>query len=101
MGEADPLLGSGKSTADKSFFQSATAIYMLTLYTALACFQCIFWFTFSSDPKHMKPYYGISDGTLDLLLSWGPIIFVPVVPVASWMFMRYNGIRNSIRAGMS
>ena len=37
--------------------------------------------------------------TIDLLLNWGPIVFLVVVPFASWLLSRDNGIRLTLRLG--
>jgi hypothetical protein len=35
---------------------------------------------------------GVDEGTIDLLLNWGAIIFIPVLPYVSWLQTRPNGL---------
>ena len=35
---------------------------------------------------------GVDDATIDLLLNWGTIIYIPVLPYVSWLQTRPNGL---------
>lgn len=48
--------------------------------------HCIFWITPCS-------YYGFGDGTINQLLNWGPITFVPTVPFVAWILQRKDGVK--------
>jgi len=44
----------------------------------------MFWFIFSSNTNATKSYYpGMTDNTLSLLLNYGPICFIPLLPFAT------------------
>eukprot|EP00048_Salpingoeca_helianthica_P019895 m.246035 g.246035 ORF g.246035 m.246035 type:complete len:468 (-) comp40654_c0_seq1:22-1425(-) len=74
--------------------------YTLIIFFLLTTFQTTFWFTFSSVPDTVTAYYpGMTDDDLDLLLNWGPIIFVPVVPVVSWYLTRPSGLAHAMLLG--
>jgi hypothetical protein len=34
----------------------------------------------------------VDDATIDLLLNWGTIIYIPVLPYVSWLQTRPNGL---------
>jgi hypothetical protein len=34
----------------------------------------------------------VDEGTIDLLLNWGAIVFIPVLPYVSWLQTRPNGL---------
>ena len=80
------------------FFQSLRR-YTLAVFALLTTNQTIFWFTFSSAPIPVNSYYGTSDADLDLLLNWGPIIFLPVCPLIAWLLRRPGGLNIAMRSG--
>ena len=47
----------------------------------------------------MNAYFGTSDADLDLLLNWGPIIFLPVCPLVACILRRPTGLNTAIRCG--
>jgi FLVCR family MFS transporter len=63
--------------------------------------QCLVWFTYSSEPTAFQEYFGIDTRQVDLLLNWGPIFFVPVSPLVSWLLASHNGIRRTMLVGTS
>eukprot|EP00041_Stephanoeca_diplocostata_P026258 m.704211 g.704211 ORF g.704211 m.704211 type:complete len:392 (-) comp22919_c0_seq22:1518-2693(-) len=71
--------------------------YILGLFFFLTANQCLFWFTFSSDPTAVSRYYGFGDGTINQLLNWGPITFVPTVPFVAWILQRKDGVQVAMR----
>lgn len=72
--------------------------YVLALFFVLMANQCLFWFTFSADPATFKKYYpGLTTPTIDQLLNWGPITFVPTVPFVSWLLIQENGLQKCMR----
>jgi len=74
--------------------------YIMAAFCTLTCTQCLVWFTFSSvDEDITKEYYGIGRASHDLLLNWGPIIFLPVTPFASWLLTQPEGLRRTMLYG--
>ena len=67
--------------------------YVLFVFSFLAFNQCLIWLTFSPVARNTEKYYNISEATIDLLLNWGPIIFIPCLPLASILLNTPNGLR--------
>jgi hypothetical protein len=79
--------------APPSFEASPARFYVLFAFCLLSFNQCLFWITFSPIAGNAKEYYGIDDGQIALLLNWGPIIYIPVCGVTSWLTSQKNGLR--------
>jgi len=87
--ETAPLL-----TQKSTFGPVRLRFYVLVVFCLTTFTQCLTWMTFSSVPAAVSEFYpGITSGTIDLLLNWGPIGYIPAVPVASWMAGRIGGLR--------
>jgi len=67
--------------------------YVLFLFCFLAFNQCLIWSTFSPIYESTQKYYNISESTLDLFLAWGPIFFIPCLPLTYILLNRQNGLR--------
>jgi len=80
------------------YFQSLHR-YTLAVFALLTTNQTIFWFSFSSAPVPVNSYFGTDDADLDLLLNWGPIIFLPVCPFVAWLLRRSGGLNIAMRTG--
>lgn len=88
--ENAPLLGEKPIT----FGTVRLRFYVLFIFAITSFLQSMNWMTFSSVPDAVSEYYpGITNGTIDLLLNWGPIAYIPSVPVGSWMCGRVGGLR--------
>ena len=60
----------------------------------------MFWFLYSSMPNATISYYpGMTLGTVDLLLNWGCIVFILIMPFGSYLLTRKNGLWLSIKIG--
>ena len=70
--------------------------YVLFVFSLLAFNQCIIWLTFSPIARSVKAYYHISDSTVILLLNWGPIIFIPCLPLTYVLLNKPNGLRKCV-----
>ncbi|CAF1105654.1 unnamed protein product [Adineta ricciae] len=70
--------------------------YILGVFSFLAFNQCAFWLTFSPISPSTQTYYGIPSATVDLLLNWGPIIFIPCLPFVYLLLNRKNGLRYTV-----
>src|SRR5579871_900766 len=70
--------------------------YVLFVFSFLAFNQCLMWLTFSPIARNAETYYNITEATVDLLLNWGPIIFIPVLPFTSILLNRPNGLRHCV-----
>jgi FLVCR family MFS transporter len=69
------------------------------VFALLTTNQCIFWFSFSSAPVAVNSYFGTTDADLDLLLNWGPIVFLPVCPFVASLLRRPAGLNRAMRMG--
>jgi hypothetical protein len=54
------------------------------------------WLTFSPIARSAETYYHISEVTIDLLLNWGSIIFIPCLPLAYILLNKHHGLRRCI-----
>lgn len=70
--------------------------YVLFLFALLAFNQCWIWLTFSPIARSTEQYYHISETTIDLLLNWGPIIFIPCLPLTYFLLNRPHGLRKCV-----
>eukprot|EP00928_Gymnodinium_smaydae_P024442 TRINITY_DN19775_c0_g1_i1.p1 TRINITY_DN19775_c0_g1~~TRINITY_DN19775_c0_g1_i1.p1 ORF type:complete len:474 (-),score=94.15 TRINITY_DN19775_c0_g1_i1:360-1673(-) len=52
--------------------------------------QGVGWMTFSSCPDVVADYYGFSNpqASIDMLLNWGPIMYLPMAPAVGWLTAR-------------
>lgn len=76
--------------------------YILTVFSLCTFWQGAIWLTFSSIPTVTEQYYfGISDATVDLLLSWGPIAFIPAVFLVMYLDARLNSFRVVVLLGIA
>lgn len=70
--------------------------YVLFLFCFLAFNQCMIWLTFSPIARSTQTYYNISEATVDLLLNWGPIIFIPCLPLTYILLNKHHGLRRCV-----
>lgn len=83
-------------TQQKTYAISRRRFYVLGVFSLLSFNQCSFWLTFSPVSPSAQFYYKISSSTVDLLLNWGPIIFIPCLPLAYLLLNTRNGIRRTV-----
>lgn len=67
--------------------------YVLFVFSFFSFNQCMMWLTFSPIARQAETYYNITEATVDLLLNWGPIIFIPILPLTSILLNMHNGLR--------
>lgn len=70
--------------------------YVLGVFSLLAFNQCAIWLTFSPISPSTQEYYTISSATVDLLLNWGPIMFIPTLPLTYLLLNTRNGLRRCV-----
>ena len=70
--------------------------YVLFLFSYLAFNQCLFWLTFSPISQTTQIYYQINESTVNLLLNWGPIIFLPCLPLSYILLNRRHGLKKIV-----
>ncbi|CAF1051274.1 unnamed protein product [Rotaria magnacalcarata] len=92
------------TSSNKIFSESQSTVYVLYrrrfyilgVFSFLSFNQCSFWLTFSPVSLSAQSYYNISSSTVDLLLNWGPIIFIPCLPLAYLLLNTRNGLRRTV-----
>jgi hypothetical protein len=70
--------------------------YVLFVFSLLSFNQCVIWLTFSPIARSAEAYYKISEATVDLLLNWGPIIFIPCLPLTYILLNKHHGLRRCV-----
>lgn len=70
--------------------------WILFIFAFLAFNQTMFWLTFSPIAGPTKEFYHITEATVDLLLNWGPIIFLPTLPLIYLLLNSYHGLRKCV-----
>ena len=81
--------------------------YILFVFCMLSAFQSNIWFTFSSVPDQVEEYYNLHkpsdtsqvNPTIDLLLNWGPIMFLPATPFVGYLLLfPIVGLKYTVRS---
>ena len=67
--------------------------YVLFVFSFLTFNQSTIWLTFSPIARNTEVHFNITEATVDLLLNWGPIVFVPCLPLTSLLLNRLHGLR--------
>ncbi|UJR35128.1 hypothetical protein I4U23_027899 [Adineta vaga] len=70
--------------------------WILFVFTFLSFNQCMFWLTFSPIASSAKIFFHIDEATIDLLLNWGPIIFLPTLPIIYLILNTHHGLRKCV-----
>ncbi|CAF1034019.1 unnamed protein product [Rotaria sordida] len=70
--------------------------YVLLIFSFLSFNQCLIWLTFAPIARSTEAYYKISEATVDLLLNWGPIMFIPCLPLTYILLNKHHGLRRCI-----
>jgi hypothetical protein len=91
--ETVPLMSSDPSCAYRLYPQR---FYVLFVFSLLSFNQNLIWLTFSPIARNAEIYYQMSEATVDLLLNWGSIIFIPCLPFTYILLNKPNGLRKCI-----
>ena len=78
-----------------------TRFYILGAFMLTSLNQCLFWLTYSPITQETQAYYGISAATVNLLLNWGPIIYLVVILPAMTLAAKSNGLRKCVMLAAS
>ena len=71
--------------------------FVVLIFVYLSFNQCLIWLTFSPIARSAQIYYHIDEFTVDLLLNWGPIIFLPCLPLTYILLNKSHGLQRSVR----
>ena len=70
--------------------------WVLFVFAFLSFNQYMFWLTFSPIALSAEKYYQITEATIDLLLNWGPIIFLPTLPLIYFLVHTHHGLKKCV-----
>ena len=92
----EDLVTSASTPVKPAYVVYPQRFYVLFVFSLLAFNQCMIWLTFSPIAQSAKQYYHISDSTVILLLNWGPIIFIPCLPLTYMLLNKPHGLRKTV-----
>ncbi|CAF3670232.1 unnamed protein product [Rotaria socialis] len=90
------LIQSTPSLSSISFPLYRRRFYVLFVFGFLAFNQYLFWLTFSPISQSTQAYYHITESTINLLLNWGSIIFIPCLPLTYVLLNKPHGLRKCV-----
>jgi len=93
-----PLLTpSSPSHSSSSVYRVYPARFLILFTFSLISFnQSLFWLTFSPISDLAESYYNVSVNTVNLLLNWGPIIYIPCQFASFWISSIKGGLRKTV-----
>ena len=91
--ETTSLVPSESSCAYRLYPQR---FYVLFVFSLLTFNQNLIWLTFSPIARNAEIYYQMNEATVDLLLNWGSIIFIPCLPLTYILLNKPNGLRKCV-----
>ena len=81
------------SADDTDEVVTSEAIIAGAIFFFLGFIQCAVWATFGQTTDATQLAYHISPSTVTLLLNWGAIIYLPVIPLSSILVTGEDGLR--------
>lgn len=91
------LYGGGDGAEEYTLYRRRW--YILASFSLLSFQQCLFWITYSPVAQATEKYYNVGQATVDLLLNWGPIVFVPVLPCVVRAAAHRESLPRLVRTG--
>jgi FLVCR family MFS transporter len=84
----------------ETFVYAVTPVrwWVLSVFCWLSFMQSFIWITYSPITTKAESYYQISKGQVDLLLNWGPIMNIPLLPFVASLASTSRGIQQLIYA---
>jgi FLVCR family MFS transporter len=90
----------GSGGVDGGFVLSPARWWVLFVYSLFAFTQGMLWAIPGPISAAMAELYNISDDAIQLMINWGPILYIPLsIPLAYWMD-KPGGIRQSVIWGI-
>lgn len=81
---------------DQNYRVYPQRFWVLFVFAFLSFNQYMFWLTFSPIAVSAEQYYQITETTIDLLLNWGPIIFLPTLPLIYFLVHTHHGLKRCV-----
>ena len=71
--------------------------WQLFVYSLITTNQTYNWIFYASLPDQTKSLFpAVTNASFFMFLNWGPIMFIPCQPIATWLLYRPNGVKNSL-----
>ena len=105
--DTDPSPPSPTSSTSSSVSSSAPYVLyrgrflILFTFSLLSFNQSLFWLTFSPISNEAMAYYNVDVNTVNLLLNWGPIIYIPCQFLTFWLASVRGGLRKVVLCSSS
>ncbi|CAF1321872.1 unnamed protein product [Adineta steineri] len=93
-GESVPLLSPPDASCTYKLYSQR--FYVLFVFFFLSFDQNLIWLTFSPIARNAEEYYKMSEATIDLLLNWQSILFIPCLPFVYILLNKQNGLRKCV-----
>ena len=87
---------SSAASSHTSFVLYRSRFLILFTFSLLSFNQSLFWLTFSPISDLAEEYYGLSVDTVNLLLNWGPIIYIPCQFLTFYISSVRGGLRKVV-----
>ena len=87
---------SSTSSSPTSFTLYPARFLILFTFSLLSFNQSLFWLTFSPISDEAEAYYDVDVNTVNLLLNWGPIIYIPCQFLTFWIASINGGLRKVV-----
>ena len=86
----------GSDSAPSEYVLYRARFLILFTFSLLSFNQSLFWLTFSPISDSAMAYYNIDTPTVNLLLNWGPIIYLPLQFVTFYISSARGGLRKIV-----
>lgn len=94
-------LGQLPEAAPTTFRRYRTRWYILLIYSLFTFYQCCMWALPGPISKSYQIVYGLSNDSVQLLVNYGPIAFLPTGLLVSMWLERKNGVRQATLCGIA
>lgn len=96
-----PATPSSPLLSNDSFDRPVYTLYssrflILFTFSLLSFNQSLFWLTFSPISDKTMQYYDVSIETVNLLLNWGPILYIITAALCFWVSSLRGGLRKTV-----
>lgn len=98
LAHSDSIILNNNGDDSCIFAVSPVRWWVLSVFCYLAFMQSFIWVTYSPISKKAEEYYSITEGQVDLLLNWGPIFAIPVLPFVAAFASTSRGMQRLIYA---
>lgn len=90
-------MGSETDSRDKMESPHPKRYLQLLIYSLVTFNQGMLWLLYSPVEIEAQKYYGITADTVTLILNWGPIVYLPLVPLTMSYANKKDGLKRVVR----